>query len=170
MPRTFIIQGMCYAGKSTLGKMLADSIGVDFLDSRDLFFKVHGESEISYLKNNGNEKFKEAEKKSLQSEFNGVFSCGGSSIYYPNEVKNLHEKYEIVWLDVDYDVIIKRKKLEGKERPIVFPKHITSFKELYDERKKLYQTYYTHRIRVTEDEEPSQTLRRILNVLVNNTK
>ena len=87
MPRTFIIQGMCYAGKSTLGKMLADSIGVDFLDSRDLFFKVHGESEISYLKNNGNEKFKEAEKESLQSEFNGVFSCGGSSIYYPNEVK-----------------------------------------------------------------------------------
>ena len=63
----------------------------------------------------------------------------------------MHEKYEIVWLDVDYDVIIKRKRLEGKERPIVFPKHITSFKELYDERKN-YTKHIIHRIRVTEDE------------------
>ena len=40
MDRTFIFQGMCYSGKSTLGKIIADAIGIPFLDSRDLFFKI----------------------------------------------------------------------------------------------------------------------------------
>ena len=39
--KTFIFQGMCYSGKSTLGKMVADTLGVPFLDSRDLFFKIY---------------------------------------------------------------------------------------------------------------------------------
>jgi len=167
MPRTFILNGMCYSGKSTLGKMLADTLGVEFLDSRDLFFKTYGESEISYLKRMGREDFSEAERKSLLVDFNGVFSCGGSAIYYPEEMEVLHQNYEIIWLDADYDIIVKRKNAEGWERPIVFPDGINSFQELYEQRKKLYQNYYTHRIKITKDEEPSQTMKRILNKIVN---
>ena len=89
--KTFIFQGMCYSGKSTLGKMVADTIGVPFLDSRDLFFKVHGTSEIEFLKEHGREKFIDAEKKSLYHEFKGVFSLGGSAVYYPKEMKLLKE-------------------------------------------------------------------------------
>ena len=167
MPRTFILNGMCYSGKSTLGKMLADNIGVEFLDSRDLFFKIYGESEISYLKGKGREQFTDAERKSLHEDFSGVFSCGGSAIYYPEEMENIHKKYEIIWLDADFDIIVKRKNNEGWERPIVFPEGINSFKELYEQRRKLYEKHYTHRIKITEDEEPSQTLKRILNTIVN---
>ena len=47
--KTIIFNGMCYSGKSTLGKMTADILGVPFLDSRDLFFKIYGMSEIDYL-------------------------------------------------------------------------------------------------------------------------
>ena len=119
--KPIIFQGMCYSGKSTLGKITADILGVPFLDSRDLFFKVYGMSEIDYLKQYGREKFKEAERKSLHHDFRGVFSCGGSAIYYPDEMKMLNEKYTIVWLDVDFDLIVKRKEAEGWERPIVFP-------------------------------------------------
>ena len=43
--KAYNFQGMCYSGKSTLGKITADILGVPFLDSRDLFFKVHGMSE-----------------------------------------------------------------------------------------------------------------------------
>ena len=60
--RTFIFQGMCYSGKSTLGKKVADSLGMDFLDSRDQFVKVIGDSEINFLNEHGREKFIEAEK------------------------------------------------------------------------------------------------------------
>jgi shikimate kinase len=168
--RTFIFQGMCYSGKSTLGKNVADSLGMDFLDSRDQFVKAHGVSEIIYLKEHGREKFIEAEKKSLMDDFNGVFSCGGSAVYYDNIMKQLHNKYEIVWLDVDLKLIKKRKELEGRERPIVFPDGINTFDELYNQRSKLYKKYYTHRIKVTEFETIEETTKKILNSLVQNSK
>ena len=55
-------------------------------------------------------------------DFEGVFSCGGSAIYYPDEMKKLNDKYEIIWLDVDLEVIKKRKTLEARERPICIPR------------------------------------------------
>jgi len=166
--KVFIFQGMCYSGKSTLGKMTADTLGLPFLDSRDLFFKVHGTSEIEYLKKHGREKFIEAEKESLHHDFEGVFSCGGSAVYYPEEMKMLKEKYNIIWLDVDFDVIVSRKEKEAKERPIVYPDGINSFEELYNQRRELYKDFYDYRVEVTKDEPIQRTLQKILIELINN--
>ena len=44
-----------------------------------------------YLKTHGRENFIKAEKESLQQDFKNVFSCGGSAIYYPNEMEILHK-------------------------------------------------------------------------------
>ena len=49
---TIILHGMCYSGKSTLGKLLAERLGIPFLDSRDLFFREHRISEIEFFKTN----------------------------------------------------------------------------------------------------------------------
>ena len=54
---------MCYSGKSTLGKLLAERLGLPFLDSRDLFFREHGISEIEFLSKYGRDLFIEAEKE-----------------------------------------------------------------------------------------------------------
>jgi len=166
--KTIIFQGMCYSGKSTLGKITAGILGVPFLDSRDLFFKVHGMSEIEYLKKHGREEFKDAEKKSLHYEFNGVFSCGGSAIYYPDEMKQLNEKYTIVWLDVDFDLIVKRKEAEGWERPIVYPDGINSFQELYEQRRNLYKQLDSVVVKVTENEDIKVTSQKIIRALISN--
>ena len=165
--KTFIFQGMCYSGKSTLGKMTADVLGVNFLDSRDLFFKVHGISEIEYLNKYGRNKFIEAEKESLDYNFEGIFSCGGSAVYYPDKMKILKEKYNIIWLDVDYDIIVKRKENEAKERPIVYPDGIANFKQLYEQRRELYSNFYDYKIEVTQDEPIKRTLQKILITLIN---
>ena len=166
--KPIIFQGMCYSGKSTLGKITADILGVPFLDSRDLFFKVYGMSEIDYLKQNGREKLKEAERKSLYHDFKGVFSCGGSAIYYPDEMKMLNEKYTIVWLDVDFDLIVKRKEAEGWERPIVFPDGINTYKELYEQRRNLYKVLDSVVVKVTEEEDIKVTSQKIIRALISN--
>ena len=166
--KPIIFQGMCYSGKSTLGKITADILGVPFLDSRDLFFKVYGMSEIDYLKLPGREEFKEAERKSLHHDFIGVFSCGGSAIYYPEEMKILNEKYTIVWLDVDFDLIVKRKEAEGWERPIVFPDGINTFKELYEQRRNLYKQLDSVVVKVTEEEDIKVTSQKIIRALISN--
>ena len=166
--KVFIFQGMCYSGKSTLGKMTADTLGLPFLDSRDLFFKTHGMSEIDYLKEHGKEKFIEAEKQSLQQDFEGVLSVGGSAVYYDEEMTALKNKYNVIWLDVDYDVIVSRKEAEAKERPIVYPDGINSFLELYQQRSRLYNKFYDYRVKVTENEPIKKTIQKILITLINN--
>ena len=140
--KVFIFQGMCYSGKSTLGKMTADTLGLPFLDSRDLFFKTHGISEIDYLKQHGQDKFIEAEKESLKQDFEGVLSLGGSAVYYDEEMTTIKNKYNVIWLDVDYDIIVQRRDAEAKERPIVYPDGINTFLELYQQRSRLYEKYY----------------------------
>ena len=166
--KVFIFQGMCYSGKSTLGKMTADTLGLPFLDSRDLFFKTHGMSEIDYLKEHGKDKFIEAEKLSLQQDFEGVLSVGGSAVYYDEEMTALKNKYNVIWLDVDYDVIVSRKEAEAKERPIVYPDGINSFLELYQQRSRLYNKFYDYRVKVTENEPIKKTIQKILITLINN--
>ena len=166
--KVFIFQGMCYSGKSTLGKMTADTLGLPFLDSRDLFFKTHGVSEIEYLNNHGREKFIEAEKLSLQQDFEGVLSLGGSAVYYEDEMIKLKEKYNIIWLDVDYDVIVNRKNAEARERPIVYPDGVNSFLELYQQRSELYKNYYDYKVKVIDDEPIKRTVQKILITLINN--
>lgn len=160
---TIILQGMCYSGKTTLGKMVADTLGIPFLDSRDLFIKTHGISEIDFLHIHGRDTFIEAEKRSIQQPFqNIVLSLGGSAIYYPEEMANLTSKYTIVWLDVPFDIIHSRKIAENKARPIVYPDGITTFKELYDQRAKLYPNYAHHTISVPTMEDPEKTRDKII--------
>ena len=148
--KTIIFQGMCYSGKTTLGNMLADVLGCRFLDSRDLFLKSHNISEIDFLSSMGQPKFKQAERQTLQQNFNNmVLSLGGSAIYYPEEMEELYKKYTIIWLNVPFDVILERRKEGGFSRPIVYPSGIKSFKELYNQRSALYPKY-SHIININD--------------------
>lgn len=160
--KTLIFSGMCYSGKSTLGKKIADILKVPFLDEEDVFFKIYGMSILEYLTRYGKDAFLEAERKSLYYDFDGaIFSLGGSHIYHAKEMKMLNEKYEIIWLDVDFISIENRKKNNEREH-IIYPEGIESFEVLYQERKKLYQQYFTHRITVGETETIEETIHKIL--------
>ena len=159
--KVFLFQGMCYSGKTTLGKLTANMLGVSFLDSRDLFLQTHNISEIDFLKKYGKNLFIEAEKECLKQDFKGVLSLAGSAIYYDKEMTQLKQKYTIIWLDVDYNIIVQRQNAESKERPIVYPDGINSFLELYNQRHSLYEKYYDYKITVTENEPIKITLEKI---------
>jgi shikimate kinase len=77
-------------------------------------------------------------------------------------MKKLKEKYNVVWLDVDLELINDRKNKEARERPIVYPEGINSFEELYNQRVKLYPLYTTHHIKISTTEPPEKTLEKIL--------
>lgn len=163
---TIILQGMCYSGKTTLGKMLAEKLDIPFLDSRDLFLKEYKVSEIEYLNKNGRDLFSKAEKKSLDQSFgNIVLSLAGSSIYYPKQMKNLKKDNTIIWLDVSFDLIKERKSKESRIRPIVYPDNIKTFEQLYNQRVKLYPRYSHRKIIVNSSEIPEKTVNKILNLL-----
>lgn len=159
----FILQGMCYSGKTTLGSILARELNVPFLDSRDLFQRIHGMSETEYLTSFGRDKFCEAERETLRQDFgNIVLSLGGSACYYPTEMDSLVKHHTIIWLDVSFEEIKKRMEAEGNPRPIVYLGGVESFRQLYEQRRLLYPLYTTVKISVTEAENPVSTIESIL--------
>lgn len=163
--RRIIFIGMCYSGKTTLGREVAERIGYRFLDSRDLFFKFYKMSENEYLEKYGKYDFQEAEKNSLHYEFEGVLSCGGSAIYYSDIMEKLKQQYNVIWLNVSYENILKRKEKDMMRRPIVYPENIKNFRELYAFRKELYEKYSNIRIDVNDDETIEETTNKILKYL-----
>ena len=71
-------------------------------------------TESMYLEKYGKDSFIEAEKESLRQDFKGVLSLAGSAVYYDEEMQALKEKYDIIWLDVEYNLIVQRKKCRIK--------------------------------------------------------
>jgi len=146
--------------------MLAKELTLPFLDSRDLFQQTHNMTEIQYLEKYGREIFCEAEEKSIQQDLgNIVLSLGGSACYYTTTMNNIAKEHTVVWLDAPFDVISRRKENEGKQRPIVFPEGIQTFRDLYDQRRKLYEKYATFRLQVVASQTPSDTVDKIMNFL-----
>lgn len=160
-----ILTGMCYSGKTTLGNLLARELSVPFLDSRDLFQRTHHMSETEFLTKYGRDKFCEAEVLSL---FNvpstGVLSLGGSACYHDEAMKKLKNDHTIVWLNVDFSEIVKRKEAEGKERPIVFPEGIDTFEELYNSRARLYPKHADLTFELHDAEQTCESVIRIVDM------
>jgi shikimate kinase len=162
-----ILQGMCYAGKTTLGAILARKLQVPFLDSRDLFQQTYRMSETEYLRKFGRDMFCKAERETLTQSFGDiVLSLGGSACYYDTEMEMLDKSNQIIWLDVSLNEIEKRMRSEGALRPVVYPEGIISFKHLYTQRRLLYEKYYTIKIEVNNTQKPITTVNSIMDKLV----
>ena len=169
MSRVILLQGMCYAGKSTLGKLLASKLNLVSLDSKEMFFNMYAQTENDYLSKHGRDKFIEAEKETMRQEFEPmVISLAGSAIYYTEIMKKLQDKYTIVWLNVPFEVIEHRKNAAADTRPIVFPDGIHTFEELYRQRAALYEELHDIEIRVVAEDRPDDVIKKICDALSQN--
>ena len=151
--------GMAGAGKSYIGKRLADRLGHTFLDIDSVLEEMHGEKVEKILEELGDEKFIETEEKAIISATSGkdrhVFSPGGSSIYEQDAMRHLGNISHIVFLKVPFSVIEKRIGHSPARLGRVVGLGDKSFEELYNERTALYEKYAHHSIeseKLTADE------------------
>ena len=93
--RSIVLCGIKHCGKSTLGKMLAAALGLDFYDTDDLIFEQTGMDARAIYKSQGKDAFMAAELKAceflrdilqnapsgngLQDQDAGAASCGQNS-------------------------------------------------------------------------------------------
>ena len=165
---TIFLIGMCYAGKTTIGKLLSEKLNKNWLDSRDIFKSLVGVSENEYLSKHGKMEFQKVEEASICQDFgDSIISLGGSAIYYSKQMQHLKDdpSHTIIWLNVPFDVIVQRKAAENWERPIVFPDGISSFYDLYCERRKLYEKFHTVEIKISSSDSPNDIVSAIINKL-----
>ncbi|WP_312092670.1 shikimate kinase [Aminipila sp.] len=108
--KNLILIGMPACGKSTVGVVLAKTLGMKFLDTDLLIQEREGALLQDLIDQKGDDYFKKVEEYILRSvdTENTVISTGGSAVYYPEAIKHFKKKGKIVYIKVPYDTIEQR--------------------------------------------------------------
>ena len=116
-----VLTGFMGTGKSTIGKLLAEELKKDFIDT-DLFIeRRYGKSIPQIFEEEGEERFRELEAnviKEIAKRKNAVISCGGGVVLNPVNVERLRKKGRIVLLTASLEDIMKRIS-EDRKRPLL---------------------------------------------------
>ena len=129
------------AGKSSVGVILAKVLGYEFIDT-DLVIQ-HREKRLlrEIIADEGNEGFLAFENgfnATLEAD-KSLIAPGGSGIYGKEAMEHFKEIGTIVYLKLSYEDLAKRLgNLKGRG---VVLKEGQTLKDLYDERRKLYEQY-----------------------------
>ena len=120
--RIFIVGPMA-SGKSTLGKKLAQTLEIDFLDTDNEIEKKAG-AEISWIfEVEGEDGFRERESKALQKSVekdNVVISTGGGIVTIEENRDLMSAKGKVVYLKTPIEIQLNRTE-NDKKRPLLSP-------------------------------------------------
>ncbi|MBQ0136663.1 MAG: shikimate kinase [Bacteroidales bacterium] len=118
--------GYMAAGKTTVGKLLAELLGWRFVDLDDAFYQIHGYTTAEYIRQFGIEDFRQKEKYVLEdiadmSPFdNVVYATGGGYPCYEDNMECLHELGTSFYLRWTAEDLVKRLMLTDlSQRPVL---------------------------------------------------
>ena len=132
---------MMGVGKSTLGKIVAKKLNLEFIDT-DAKIEEKCLMEISTIFKKKGEKFfrLEEEKEVLKSlkKNNCVIALGGGAFINKTIRNNILKNDVSIWLDSDLEILNKRTKW-NKKRPLLNKENSKIIiNKLYEERKNIY--------------------------------
>ena len=115
------IVGPMASGKSTIGKKLAKALGVNFIDIDKEIERKAGVEISRIFEVEGEEGFREREKKTLK-EFskgnNSVISTGGGAVLRIENRKLMKSKGKVIYLETPVELQLERT-LKDKSRPLL---------------------------------------------------
>jgi shikimate kinase len=133
--------GMAGAGKSYIGKQVAQKMNLEFVDIDDVLEAQYGKSIQEILEEVGEQEYLEREARALVGATEGrdnlLVSPGGSVIYRDDAMEHIRTISKVVYLKVPYEIIEERKK-DAPPRAVI-GLGLKTLRELYDERHPLYE-------------------------------
>ncbi|MBR5127114.1 MAG: shikimate kinase [Roseburia sp.] len=141
MKSNIVLIGMPGVGKSTVGVILAKVLGYQFVDSDLVIQKEEGKLLKEIIAEVGTEGFIEVENRVNASlaVTDSIIATGGSVVYGKEAMEHLREIGTVVYLSLPFEEIDKRLS-DIKGRGVVLREGQT-LKDLYEERKVLYEQY-----------------------------
>ncbi len=114
--KIFLVGYRC-TGKTTIGKLLADRLEFDFMDTDRTIEQQTGSSILHIVQTHGWETFRQFEKKTLfktKKIENTVVATGGGIIMDTENREFIKENGICVWLDADIETILLRLNTDNK--------------------------------------------------------
>ena len=142
MRKNLVLLGMMGVGKSTLGKIVAKKLNLEFVDTdtrieEKYLMKING-----IFKKKGEKFFRlEEEKEVLKSlkKNNRVIALGGGAFINKTIRNNILKNTVSIWLDSDLEILNKRTKW-NKKRPLLNKENSKIvINKLYEKRKNIYK-------------------------------
>lgn len=155
-----ILIGMPGCGKSTVGVILAKTLGIGFVDTDLIIQQRKNRLLQNIIDTDGIDYFLNCEADAVKSLVcdNCVVATGGSVVYREDAVLHLKKNGKIVFLEVPLDEI-KRRLNNINTRGIAAKKN-KSIEDIYNERIALYNKYADVIIK-TDGESVEKTVEKI---------
>ena len=128
------------AGKTTVGRRVAERLRIPFRDTDHDIVAAAGKPISEIFVDDGEEHFRELERRAVATaleEHDGVLSLGGGAVLSP-ETRARLRGLPVVLLDVDLSSAAQRVGL-NRERPVLALNPRATLKVLLDERMPLYR-------------------------------
>jgi shikimate kinase len=131
-------------GKSTVGQLLAERLGVSYRDTDDDIVAEQGRTIAEIFVDEGEPAFRAIEKRAVHTalaEHDGVLALGGGAIL-DADTRALLDGQRVVYLSMDVEEAVKRTGLNAA-RPLLAVNPRKQWRELMEARRHLYESIAT---------------------------
>lgn len=122
LARTVVLVGMMGAGKSTIGRKLAQRLGAPFVDADTEIERAAGCSIPDIFKTYGEEAFRDGERRVIARLLDDpphVLAMGGGAFVDPTTRAKAKTNAVSIWLNPDFETLFRRVSRRSN-RPMLF--------------------------------------------------
>lgn len=142
MKKNIFFIGFMGTGKTTIGKLVSQKLGFDFIDTDAAIEEQLSMSISDIFENYGEDYFRELENKIVMDLTKGlgtIISTGGGTPLYHNNMEIMKENGLVITLETSANILWARLK-NCRERPLLREYNtFDKFSELYAHRNKIYR-------------------------------
>ncbi|MDX3585704.1 shikimate kinase [Streptomyces europaeiscabiei] len=152
-------------GKSTVGQLLAERLGVAYRDTDDDIVAEQGRAIAEIFVDEGESAFRAVEKRAVHralAAHDGVLALGGGAIL-DADTRALLAGQRVVYLSMDVEEAVKRTGLNAA-RPLLAVNPRKQWRELMEARRNLYEEVATAVV-ATDGRTPEEVTRAALDAL-----
>ncbi|MEU7399001.1 shikimate kinase [Streptomyces albogriseolus] len=152
-------------GKSTVGQLLAERLGVGYRDTDDDIVAAEGRAVSDIFVEDGEPAFRALEKEAVRqalASHDGVLALGGGAILDP-DTRALLAGERVVYLSMDVEEAVRRTGLNAA-RPLLAVNPRKQWRELMEARRHLYEEAATTVV-PTDGRTPEEVTEAVLDAL-----